>query len=302
MNLFHLRYFVTLAKTEHYSKAADILSITQPSLSYAISTLESELGVKLFEKHGRNIVLTKYGKRFYNDVEDVLNKLDNAVRDMKLAATGEGELNIAFLRTLGTDYIPTIVRGFKELHPEKKVLFNLSCELSLSVDILEALTQRKYDMVFCSKISNRPLIDFTPVAVQDLVVIVHKDHPLAALDSIELKDTLKYPQIIFKKKSGLRHIIDDMFQSINAYPEILCEIEEDHVGAGLVAKNFGIMVAPKFDGLGQMDVKVLPLTHPTYKRYFYMAMLKDVYHPPLVEEFKKYVIEQSKNKKEFKLG
>ena len=50
MNLYHLRYFVTLAHLEHYTKAAEILSITQPSLSHAISSLESELGVKLFEK------------------------------------------------------------------------------------------------------------------------------------------------------------------------------------------------------------------------------------------------------------
>ena len=72
MNLFHLRYFETLARTEHYSKAAEILSITQPSLSYAISTLESELGIQLFEKRGRNIVLTKYGKAFYSNVKEIL--------------------------------------------------------------------------------------------------------------------------------------------------------------------------------------------------------------------------------------
>ena len=64
MNLYHLRYFSTLAHIEHYTKAADILAITQPSLSYAISTLEEELGVKLFEKNGRNVTLTKYGKVF----------------------------------------------------------------------------------------------------------------------------------------------------------------------------------------------------------------------------------------------
>ena len=56
MNLYHLRYFVTLAHLEHYTKAAELLSITQPSLSHAISSLESELGEKLFEKEGRNIV------------------------------------------------------------------------------------------------------------------------------------------------------------------------------------------------------------------------------------------------------
>ena len=62
MNLYHLRYFVTLAHLEHYTKAAEILAITQPSLSHAISSLEKELGVKLFEKDGRNVVLTKCGQ------------------------------------------------------------------------------------------------------------------------------------------------------------------------------------------------------------------------------------------------
>ena len=52
MNLYHLRYFATLAHLEHYTKAAEILSITQPSLSHAIASLEKELGVKLFEKRG----------------------------------------------------------------------------------------------------------------------------------------------------------------------------------------------------------------------------------------------------------
>ena len=79
MNLYHLRYFSTLAHIEHYTKAADILAITQPSLSYAISTLEEELGVKLFEKNGRNVTLTKYGKVFLKDVEEVLNRLSGLV-------------------------------------------------------------------------------------------------------------------------------------------------------------------------------------------------------------------------------
>ena len=68
MNLYHLRYFVTLAHLEHYTKAADVLAITQPSLSHAISSLEEELGVKLFEKNGRNVSLTKYGKSFLEDL------------------------------------------------------------------------------------------------------------------------------------------------------------------------------------------------------------------------------------------
>ena len=84
MNLYHLRYFVTLAHLEHYTKAAENLSITQPSLSHAISLLENELGVALFEKEGRNIVLTKYGKIFLKDVEKSLEILDSSVKSLKI--------------------------------------------------------------------------------------------------------------------------------------------------------------------------------------------------------------------------
>ena len=123
MNLYHLRYFSTLAHIEHYTKAADILAITQPSLSYAISTLEEELGVKLF---------------------------------------------------------------------------NLYCDKVLTSDILNGLKEKKYDLGFCSKLDNEPLIEFIPVARQELVVIVPLDHPLAVKDEVRLEDTIPYKQIIFK--------------------------------------------------------------------------------------------------------
>ena len=90
MNLYHLRYFVTLAHWEHYTKAAAELSITQPSLSHAIASLEQELGVNLFEKEGRNIVLTKYGRMFLEDVEKSMEILDSGIKTLKSAGAGEG--------------------------------------------------------------------------------------------------------------------------------------------------------------------------------------------------------------------
>ena len=63
MNLFHLRYFVKLAHTRHYTRAAEELCITQPSLSHAINQLENELGLPLFERQGRNTTLTRFGEQ-----------------------------------------------------------------------------------------------------------------------------------------------------------------------------------------------------------------------------------------------
>ena len=105
MNLYHLRYFVTLAEIEHYTKAAEILSITQPSLSHAITNLEEELGIKLFEKEGRNVVLTKDGKDFLYDVKNSLDILDRSVKKMEMLSKGNGVVNIAFLRIMGTFFL-----------------------------------------------------------------------------------------------------------------------------------------------------------------------------------------------------
>ena len=287
MNLYHLRYFSTLAHIEHYTKAADILAITQPSLSYAISTLEEELGVKLFEKNGRNVTLTKYGKVFLNDVEEVLNRLDSSVNSLKLAGKGEGCIDVIFLRTLGIDFLPKIMRGFLEENPTKKIDFNLYCDKVLTSDILNGLKEKKYDLGFCSKLDNEPLIEFIPVARQELVVIVPLDHPLAVKDEVRLEDTIPYKQIIFKKRSGLRHIIDGLFERIGQKPDVAYEIDEDQVAAGFVSNGFGICVAPNIPILQSLNVKILPLVSPSWQRNFYMAMLKNVYHPPVVEAFKK---------------
>lgn len=294
MNLYHLRYFVTLAHLEHYTKAADVLAITQPSLSHAISSLETELGVKLFKKNGRNVALTSFGRSFLADAEEVLNRLDTSVGSLQLAGKGEGRIDLAFLRTLGTDFVPKIIRKFLNANEDKKIDFNLHCDKVITEEILTGLKEQKYDIGFCSKISDEPLIEFTPVAKQDLVVIVPTDHPLASRTEVHLKDTLEYKQIIYKKGSGLRHIVDELFESIGATPDVAYEIAEDQVAAGFVANGFGICIAPDLPIIHSLNLKILPLVSPSWQRNFYMALLKDAYHPPVVEAFRKFVIEQSR--------
>ena len=174
MNLYHLRYFVTLAHLEHYTKAAEILSITQPSLSHAISSLESELGVKLFEKDGRNVVLTKCGQAFLVDVEQALDMLDSSINKLQMTGFGEGRIDIVELRTLSSAVVPNFVKGFLDSKTNKKIDFYFHSSTGLTSDMIQGLKERKYDIAFCSKMDNEPLVEFVPVAKQELVLIVPK--------------------------------------------------------------------------------------------------------------------------------
>ena len=163
MNLYHLRYFATLAHLEHYTKAAEILSITQPSLSHAISSLEKELGVKLFEKDGRNVVLTKCGQAFLVDVEQALNMLDSSVNKLQMTGFGEGRIDIAELRVLSSTVVPNFVKGFLDSSSNKKIDFHFHSSTGLTSDMIQGLKERKYDIAFCSKMDNEPLIDIVNI-------------------------------------------------------------------------------------------------------------------------------------------
>ena len=123
MNLFQLRYFVTLAKMQHYTKAAHELCITQPSLSHAISQLEAELGVALFEKSGRNTTLTSFGEEFLLCANRTLATLDSGVSSLQRSAHGDGLIRLGMLRSLGVDFIPRLASQYLAAHPEHEVRF-----------------------------------------------------------------------------------------------------------------------------------------------------------------------------------
>ena len=280
MNLSQLQYFRTLAKEEHYTRAAQILSITQPSLSHAIAQLEQELGTRLFEKKGRNVVLTRYGKIFLPYVEESLKVLEEGVqRTKELNGSKEGMIHLAYIYTLGSTFVPKMVRRFLDAYPDYHIDFHFI--VGKTGDIIEGLKNDQYDMVFSSYQDGEPDIDFRQIGDQKLVLAVPKDHPLAMYDSVDLKDTVDYPQIYFQKGSGL----------ISVFPKIAFEIEEDGSMAGLVAQGFGIAVMPDIPILKTLDVKTLTITNPEYERHVYLATMKKRYLSPVAKSFIQFVMQ-----------
>ncbi len=289
MNLFYLRYFVTLANVQQYTKAAEQLCIAQPSLSHAISQLEKELGLPLFEKSGRKTTLTRFGEEFLVCAEHTLATLDSGVESLKRSARGDGLIRLGFLRPLGVEFVPRLAAEFLQNRPEANVRFTFHTDVSQS--LLDGLAARKYDLVFCSEPSPRLGLTAVPVQKQELVLIVPKDHPLASGHSIELAQTAPYPQIFFEKRSGIRSVVERMFLDIGVEPRIVYETEEDQVIAGLVAKGFGIAVVPYMDLLLKLDVRILQINSPAYERNLFMVSDDSTFMPPCVTHFRQFVID-----------
>ena len=288
MNLYYLRYFVTLAHMQHYTKAAEQLCISQPSLSHAIAQMEKELGVPLFEKTGRKTTLTRFGKEFLVCAEHTLATLDSGVASIQKSARGEGLIRLGLLRTLGVEFIPRLAAEFLKANAGMDIQFTF--HTGVTGELLTGLKERKIDLAFCSNPPER--LDFVaePVRKQDLVLITPKDHPLAARRSVSLSQTIAYPQIFFEKSSGLRAVVDQMFSEIGAKPYIAYETEEDQVIAGLVAQGFGIAVVPYMDLLLKLNLRILRLDSPLHEWTFYMVYDKTVFMPPAVSRFYQFVL------------
>ncbi len=294
MNLFQLRYFVKLAQEQHYTRAAKQLNITQPSLSHAISQLEEELGVQLFEKSSRNTHLTQFGRDFLECVENSLSILDNGIEAMKRNARGEGLIRLGFLRTLGISFIPELTARYLRENPQWNVQFTFHTDVTNK--LLRGLQNREYDMVFASKPQEPEVFDYEPVEKQDLVLIVPRDHPLSKYHTIDLGDTLEYPYVFFEKDSGLRSVVDGLFEKIGKTPRIAYETDEDQVIAGMVASGFGIAVVPYMELLLRLNVKILQIAYPSWERKFYMVTQKHIYLSPAVEKFREYVCRVSQER------
>lgn len=288
MNLNHLNYFRVLAKVEHYTQAASILSITQPSLSHAISNLENELGTYLFEKQGRNVKLTKSGRFFLKYVDDALTQLEIGEKKLKdLLDPSKGKIDLAFIYTLGAEFIPNTINKFLKDNTHKNITFTFGQDNT--TNIINGIKNEKYDIGFCSFVENEPDIDFFPLIKQELVLIVSQNHPLACNDTVDLKETENYPFVYFNKESGIRPVIDNLFLQAEIKPKIICEVEEDTAVAGLVSINYGIAILPKIPMLKNFNVKTIHISNITYERYIYMASLKNRYLTPSVKVFQKFI-------------
>ena len=124
MNYHELKYILCIAKYQNLTKAAQELYISQPSLSRSMAALESELGITLFEKKGRGVVLTNAGRLFLEHADRIAGDCDIAAGKMKELASGGGKINIGYIFPLAGHYIPHNVRTFLDKGENKNVAFS----------------------------------------------------------------------------------------------------------------------------------------------------------------------------------
>ena len=240
MDLLQLRYFQVVARVEHMTKAAEELYIAQPSLSKTIHRLEKEIGVSLFDRQGRSIRLNQFGKVFLAYIDRLFHELEEGkrqVRDMAGLEHGEVSLVAASLH-----WLPDVLRSFQSQYPLVHFRFS-HCGPSEMVPQLEAGT---CDFCFPSAPLVRPGIKWKTLLIEDVLLVVPKDHRLAAYDSVPFSEIAQESIVIEKVGGDLRGLIDDFCQQAGFTPRITYEIDEPLALLEFASAHLGVTFIPAF--------------------------------------------------------
>lgn len=286
MELTQLEYFLTVSRLQHMTKASKELSITQPALSHSISKLESELGVPLFERNGRNVKLNRYGSMFAKWVERALQDIQNGMQEIEESSNPEtGVISISYLNILGVDLVPALVGAYQLAHP--KVHFELN-QGNLG-DIDEQLEKGHSDLMITSRESTMDHHNWLVMKSMPLYIVVSNHHHLAQTPSLSLMDLSGEPFVGLKQNCGLRATIQSRFQHTGFVLTSTYEAEDLATVSGFVKEGLGVSVLPKTAGLMLEGLAWIPITDEGWIWEIGLKWKEDRYLSPAARRFIEYV-------------
>jgi DNA-binding transcriptional LysR family regulator len=288
-----LEYFQMLARFQHVTRAARELHVSQPALSRALATLEHELGVQLFDREGRSMHLNRYGHAFLARVDNALEQIALARRELQDLDSSEIDIiSLGFVQALGMRLVPELVSAFRAL--QSNVTFQLRQDTSAVV--LNWLRRGEVDLGLCAQTRREEGVGWADLASDELLVEVPPGHALAGTELIKLVDIANEPLICLKPGDGLRQITDELCHVAGFSPRIAFEGDDLITVRGLVAAGLGVSIVPASSITGRHEATLIHVSQPRCVRVIGMAWIEDRPLSPATEAFKAFVLDQSAGK------
>ena len=291
MNYNNLLYFSVLAQTEHYTTAAARLGISQPALSSAIHNLETALGgVKLFEKVGRNIRLTEEGRFYQETVDEAIEKLHGAsimLRDSKALAPVVIRMGVVS----GT--LDGLLARQMVQYSRKNKRIRFSVVESSAENLMDLVRQEKLDMAIVDAWDRDRSLHFRKLYERNFFVAVPLAHPLAGRTSIDPREVVGEPQVVFNY-----NVAQSFKQWTSGAPTdeaVLCTVDTARTALDLVNAGMGIAFIPNECVENLPGIRYNPFRN--WHQALYMCILYDKWLEPPVWEFVDQTVKIFRKKK-----
>lgn len=263
MTLQQINYFCAICEEMHYTKAANKIHVSQPSLSYAIKELEQELGVKVFKRRGKQVELTECGEIFYQYAQRALECLNEGIQAVETKKNeDQKQINIGYLFSISVDFLAPLINEYFGYIGRCDQLMNfLPCK---QPQVVEALQRGRFDIAFVTDdIQSRLIntsIEMIPVCQQEMFIVVRKDHPLAQKSSVLFSEIKNENFVAINPGKGLRIHMDQYFQKMNAQPRIVFAVDDSETLLSFVEAGVGIAIMSRLPTMSLEKIALLPVS------------------------------------------
>jgi LysR family cyn operon transcriptional activator len=276
VELRHLHYFLSIAETSSFTRAAASLHVTQPTLSHQIRQLEREIGKPLFDRMGRGVRLTEPGKVLQDYARRAIKEIQSGLRAVaELDGLVHGKLAVGVFRTYSSSPLPDVLAQFSLRHPGVEVTVK---QLSLR-DIERELVEGgiHIGIGYLPITSDRLVVD--PLFAVPLALVVSKSHPLFRRRKIGIRDLQGQPLVLLSREFPLRQLIERRLAHHRVTPRIVMEINANDavlstVRSGALAT---ILTARELRDAG--NLRSVMLDDPELSRTAAILWSRDAYRP-----------------------
>jgi len=207
VSLRQLQIFETVVRLDGFTKAADALHLSQPTVSMQVDKLSKTLGLALMEQVGRKMHLTNAGREVYALTQDILGRV-GALGDLADELNGviKGELRLAVITTAAY-FMPHLLGSFVEAHPEVQPRLTITNR----AEVLERLRSNQDDLLIMGQVPDEIAVKAYPFIDNEMVVVAAPDHPLAGQRNVSLKQISNARFLVREPGSGTRKAVERMF-------------------------------------------------------------------------------------------
>lgn len=277
MELRHLRYFIAVAESRSFTRAAERLHVTQPTLSHQIKQLESWIGTVLFERTAKDIELTAAGRLFKPYCERILKEIESSALALsELEGLMRGTLHMGVFHSFSNSLLPPVLSEFALHYPGVHVTARLVPRDAMERELLNG----ELDLAVAYVSEESEGIVAERLFDEALVLVVGSKHARAAVRTLPMRELANLPLVLLTPEFGARQFVDKFFQEtglqkhvvleMNAIEPILSTIRNSRLASVLSA---GAVV----DGKG---LRVIALTDPVPKRTVGILWRRQGHHSP----------------------
>ena len=253
IQLVQVEGFLEVARRGSVSRAAEVLFITQPTLTARLQGLERELGTPLFLRTSHGMRLTDAGRAWIPFAERALRALVDGRDALEQVMTASaGHLMIAAAPAVSTYVLPAVLKSFQTSHPQVR----MGVRTGHTEEVLEMVLRREVDLGVGRPIQH-PDAELIPVFDDELVLVVSRHHPFARRDRIRLQELADDRLILFDRASSYYELTSSLIRQAGVVPESVIEMDNVEAAKKMVIEGLGVALLPRMALLAELRARLL---------------------------------------------